>query len=131
MNMNLAKERMKYITAVVIYGTIGFFLRYVSLPSEIVAMCRGIVWRWLCFQKHDSGIHCWWTGTLQLGQTASFINGRDRHGKLSDRTVGRLIKRLYDMPAIAGINIDVLILSLVKRNNKLILERQRGIIYGN
>lgn len=39
----MAKERLKYITAVVIYGTIGFFLRYVTLPSEIVAMCRGII----------------------------------------------------------------------------------------
>ena len=36
-------ERLKYILAVVIYGTIGLFLRYVSLPSEIVAMCRGII----------------------------------------------------------------------------------------
>ena len=36
-------ERVKYILAVVIYGTIGLFLRYVSLPSEIVALCRGII----------------------------------------------------------------------------------------
>ena len=27
----------------VIYGTVGMFLRYVNLPSEIVAMCRGII----------------------------------------------------------------------------------------
>ena len=40
--MNLAAERIKYITAVVLYGTIGMFLRYVRLPSEIAAMCRGI-----------------------------------------------------------------------------------------
>ena len=40
--MNPALERLKYIMAVVLYGTIGTFLRYVSLPSEIVAMCRGI-----------------------------------------------------------------------------------------
>ncbi|MBR2836027.1 MAG: EamA family transporter [Coriobacteriales bacterium] len=39
--MNLAVERTKYIVSVVLYGTIGMFLRYVSIPSEIVAMCRG------------------------------------------------------------------------------------------
>ena len=43
MKVNLTAERIKYITAVVLYGTIGLFLRYVSLPSEIVAMCRGII----------------------------------------------------------------------------------------
>ena len=36
-------ERLKYIIAVVLYGTIGMFLRYVSFPSEIVAMCRGLI----------------------------------------------------------------------------------------
>ena len=41
--MNPAAERIKYITAVVLYGTIGMFLRYVRVPSEIVAMCRGIL----------------------------------------------------------------------------------------
>lgn len=41
--MNLFVERAKYITAVVLYGTIGLFLRHVSIPSEIVAMCRGII----------------------------------------------------------------------------------------
>ena len=34
---------MNYIVAVVLYGTIGMFLRHVRLPSEIVAMCRGII----------------------------------------------------------------------------------------
>lgn len=38
--MNLHKERLKYITAVVLYDTIGLFLRRVDLPSELVAMCR-------------------------------------------------------------------------------------------
>ena len=37
-----AAERVKYILAVVLYGTIGMFLRFVRVPSEIVAMCRGI-----------------------------------------------------------------------------------------
>lgn len=41
--MNLAVERIKYIIAAVIYGTVGMFLRYVNLPSEIAAMCRGII----------------------------------------------------------------------------------------
>lgn len=36
-------ELAKYIVAVVLYGTIGTLLRYVNLPSEIVAMCRGII----------------------------------------------------------------------------------------
>ncbi len=43
MNQNLQKERLKYIIAVVLYGTIGLFLRHVSLPSELVAMCRGSI----------------------------------------------------------------------------------------
>lgn len=38
-----AAERLKYIAAVVLYGTIGTFLRYISLPSEAVAMCRGAI----------------------------------------------------------------------------------------
>ena len=36
-------ERSKYITAVVLYGTIGMFLRFVHLPSELVALCRGAI----------------------------------------------------------------------------------------
>lgn len=35
-------ERIKYITAVMLYGTVGVLLRLVSLPVELVAMCRGI-----------------------------------------------------------------------------------------
>ena len=41
--MNIALERFKYILAVVLYGTIGMLLRYVSAPSELVAMCRGLL----------------------------------------------------------------------------------------
>ena len=40
--MNLTVERVKYIIATIIYGTVGMCLRFVNLPSEIVAMCRGI-----------------------------------------------------------------------------------------
>ncbi|MCR5405788.1 MAG: DMT family transporter, partial [Lachnospiraceae bacterium] len=36
-------ERIKYITSVALYGTIGIFLRHVSFPTELVAMCRGIL----------------------------------------------------------------------------------------
>ncbi len=41
--MNRNTERLKYTAAVILYGTIGMFLRYVSLPSEVTAMCRGIL----------------------------------------------------------------------------------------
>ncbi len=41
--MNLNLERLKYMLSVVLYGTIGMFLRFVNLPSELVAMCRGII----------------------------------------------------------------------------------------
>lgn len=41
--MSLRRERIKYITAVVLYGTIGMFLRQAALPSELVAMCRGLI----------------------------------------------------------------------------------------
>ena len=39
----LSTERLKYIIAVILYGTIGVFLRPVSVSSEIVVMCRGII----------------------------------------------------------------------------------------
>ena len=39
--MNSGIERLKYIIAVVLYGTIGMFLRQVSIPSEIVVLFRG------------------------------------------------------------------------------------------
>ena len=41
--MNPTAERVKYILAVVLYGTIGLFLRFAGIPSEIAAMCRGIL----------------------------------------------------------------------------------------
>ena len=41
--MNTTKERIKYIIAVILYGTIGMFLRQVSVPSEIVVVCRGVL----------------------------------------------------------------------------------------
>lgn len=41
--MTFRKERFGFILAVVLYGTIGLFLRFVDLPSEVVAMYRGII----------------------------------------------------------------------------------------
>ncbi len=37
------KERIKFIAATILYGTIGMFLRFVILPSEAVALYRGII----------------------------------------------------------------------------------------
>ena len=34
-------DAFRYVISVVLYGTIGLFLRYVGVPSEIVALCRG------------------------------------------------------------------------------------------
>lgn len=39
----MLKERFKYILAVILYGTVGMFLRFVDLPSEAVALYRGII----------------------------------------------------------------------------------------
>ena len=40
-SVNPAAERIKYIPAVVLYGTIGLFPRFVVLPSEIAALIIG------------------------------------------------------------------------------------------
>lgn len=42
-SVNMGRERLKYICAVTIYGTIGAVLRYCDLPSEIVVLFRGII----------------------------------------------------------------------------------------
>lgn len=34
---------IKYLGAVLIYGTIGYFLHYINCASEFVVMCRGII----------------------------------------------------------------------------------------
>lgn len=39
----MKRDSLKYILAVVLFGTIGMFLRWISLPSEIVVLCRGII----------------------------------------------------------------------------------------
>lgn len=39
----MKKDSLKYALAVVLFGTIGMFLRWISLPSEIVVLCRGII----------------------------------------------------------------------------------------
>lgn len=35
--------KTRYVLSVVLFGTIGFCLRFVKLPSEIVVMCRGLI----------------------------------------------------------------------------------------
>ncbi len=36
-------EKLKYVAAVLLYGTVGTFLRFVALPSEMVAFFRGLI----------------------------------------------------------------------------------------
>lgn len=40
---SMARAKAKYISAVIIYGTIGMILRAISLPSEVVVLCRGLL----------------------------------------------------------------------------------------
>ncbi len=35
--------KLKIITAMIIYGTIGIFVRYIGMPSGLIAMMRGII----------------------------------------------------------------------------------------
>lgn len=39
----MSKSKLKYILAVSIYGTIGYILHFVDLPSEIVVLARGLI----------------------------------------------------------------------------------------
>ena len=41
--MPLHRERLKFILAVVLYGTIGMFLRFADVPSEAAALYRGLI----------------------------------------------------------------------------------------
>ncbi len=41
--MNFHRERIGFIIAVVLYGTVGMFLRFSGLPSEAVALYRGVL----------------------------------------------------------------------------------------
>ena len=41
--MTLRRERTGFIIAVVLYGTVGMFLRFSELPSEAVALYRGVL----------------------------------------------------------------------------------------
>ena len=43
MNQNRHRERIGFIIAVVLYGTVGMFLRFSGLPSEAVALYRGVL----------------------------------------------------------------------------------------
>lgn len=37
------RSTLKLITAMVIFGTIGLFVRHIPLPSSIIALCRGVI----------------------------------------------------------------------------------------
>lgn len=39
----MKKDSLKYSLAVIIFGTIGVFLRLIRFPSEIVVLCRGVI----------------------------------------------------------------------------------------
>jgi len=39
----IKREKLKMITAMALFGTIGIFVRYIPLPSSIIAFCRGLV----------------------------------------------------------------------------------------
>lgn len=41
--MNNSAAKMKFVSSVVIFGTIGLFVRYIPLPSSLIAMVRGLV----------------------------------------------------------------------------------------
>lgn len=36
-------DKARYMTAVCLYGTIGLLLHFISLPSEVVVLCRGVI----------------------------------------------------------------------------------------
>lgn len=40
---NSADKTIKYLFAVILYGTIGYFLHYINAASEFVVMCRGLI----------------------------------------------------------------------------------------
>lgn len=37
----MLSDKAKYVIAVVIYGTVGMVLHYISVPSEVAVLCRG------------------------------------------------------------------------------------------
>lgn len=41
--MNKMNPTIKYLIAVIIYGTIGYFLHFVNASSEFVVLCRGLI----------------------------------------------------------------------------------------
>lgn len=41
--MNVTGAKLRYIAAVVIYGTIGMILRWTTLPSEVLVLARGSI----------------------------------------------------------------------------------------
>ena len=41
--MSQRRAKIEYIVSLILFGTIGLLLRFVSLPSEVVALCRGLI----------------------------------------------------------------------------------------
>ena len=35
--------KLKYITAVLLYGTIGLMVRFIALPTDVIVLCRGAI----------------------------------------------------------------------------------------
>lgn len=61
-NMNHRTATASYVGALTLYGTIGWVLFYIDLPSEIVVLCRGFI------------------GTLFISAVIALARGRfDRH----------------------------------------------------
>lgn len=42
-NNTTTASKIKFITAMFLFGTIGIFVRYISLPSSVIAFARGII----------------------------------------------------------------------------------------
>ncbi len=56
MRLSVREAKLHFILAESIYGTIGLILRFISLPSEVVVLCRGAlgavcVWVFLLWKK--------------------------------------------------------------------------------
>lgn len=79
--MKISKHKLLFLTAMVIFGTIGLFRRNVALPSSVIALVRGIV------------------GTLFL-----LLIGRIMKGKKSDSNLKKILPKLAVSGAAIGFN---------------------------
>lgn len=79
--MKISKHKLLFLTAMVIFGTIGLFRRNVALPSSVIALVRGIV------------------GTLCL-----LLIGRITKRKKSDTSLKAVLPKLAVSGAAIGFN---------------------------